>query len=308
MDFFGSMRNTFVNYLTELAAKDSRIFLIVGDLGFTVIEPFRDTFPDRFLNVGVAEQNMTAVAAGIAREGYHVFTYSIANFTTLRCMEQIRNDVCYHKLPVCVVSVGGGYMYGNLGPTHHATEDVGMMRVLPGMRVFVPFSQSSTRKAVDEILAEKKPAYLRIGREDMTFDEIAGNGFTLIQKREGAREAVISIGQLGQDIEAMATEKNADWYALCRLKPLDVESVRRLAGEYEKITVVEDHQFHGGACSILSEAISPFDSVSIRDQFSPHIAKEAEQRRNMMTKTAGTPAYAWPTAAKQSRPTPPDNL
>ena len=276
------MRNTFINYLTELAAKDPRIFLVVGDLGFTVIEPFRDSFPDRFLNAGVAEQNMTAVAAGIAREGYHVFTYSIANFTTLRCMEQIRNDVCYHNLPVCVVSVGGGFMYGNLGPTHHATEDIGMMRVLPGMRVFVPFSKTSTRVAVDEILSEKKPAYLRIGREDMPFDQVADNNFSLIQKREGAREAVISVGQLGRDTEALAEEKNADWYALCRIKPLDDVALQNIADRYDAITVVEDHQRHGGGFSALSETLSPLKSVAIRDKFSPLVDKENGQRQKMM--------------------------
>lgn len=275
------MRNTFVNYLTELAADDPSIFLVVGDLGFSVIEPFRDAFPDRFLNAGVAEQNMTAVAAGIAREGYHVFTYSIANFTTMRCLEQIRNDVCYHRLPVCVVSVGGGFMYGNLGPTHHATEDIGVMRVLPGMRVFVPFSKVSTRKAVDEILSVKQPAYLRLGREDIPFDNVGDSGLTLIENR-GGREAVVSIGQLGKDTAELVEEKGADWYALCRLKPLDEAPIRTLANKYEKITVVEDHQYHGGAFSILSEALSPLSSVSVRDRFSPMVAKETEQRKRMM--------------------------
>jgi len=277
------MRNTFVNYLTELAASDPRIFLVVGDLGFTVIEPFRDTFPDRFLNAGVAEQNMTAVAAGIAREGYRVFTYSIANFTTLRCMEQIRNDVCYHKLPVCVVSVGGGFMYGNLGPTHHATEDIGMMRVLPRMRVFVPFSKTSTRKAVDEILAVNEPAYLRIGREDLAFDEVQSNGLTLIKSFGGkAGEAIISIGQLGRDVEEIANARKADWYTLCRLKPLPEEEIKQLAARYKTITVTEDHQYHGGAFSAISEALSPVKSISIRDRFSPYVTKEAGQRKQMM--------------------------
>lgn len=277
------MRNTFINYLTELAASDPRIFLIVGDLGFTVIEPFRDTFPDRFLNVGVAEQNMTAVAAGIAREGYRVFTYSIANFTTLRCMEQIRNDVCYHKLPVCVVSVGGGFMYGNLGPTHHATEDIGMMRVLPGMRVFVPYSKMSTRVAVDEILSVNEPAYLRIGREDIAFDEARDNGLNLIKSAgKKSEEAIISIGQLGRDVEVLSREKNADWYTLCRIKPLPEKEIRELAGRYKSITVIEDHQHHGGAFSAISEALSPIKSISIRDRFSPFVTKEAGQRKQMM--------------------------
>ena len=281
------MRNTFVNYLTELAASDPRIFFITGDLGFSVIEPFRDTFPDRFLNAGVAEQNMTALAAGIAREGYRVFTYSIANFTTLRCMEQIRNDVCYHKLPVCVVSVGGGFMYGNLGPTHHATEDIAMMRALPGMRVFAPFSKASTRCAVDEILAHEKPAYLRLGREGLPYDQVSDNGLTLIRKSaHPSAKAIISLGQLGEDVARKVEQEQADWYALCRIKPLDVPALRAWAAGYEQITVIEDHQGHGGLHSALSEALSPLGSLAIQDRFSPEIAKETEQRLRMIQEGA----------------------
>lgn len=278
------MRNTFVNYLTELAEKDSRIFLVVGDLGFTVIEPFRDRFPERFLNAGVAEQNMTAVAAGIAREGYRVFTYSIANFTTLRCMEQIRNDICYHKLPVCVVSVGGGFMYGNLGPTHHATEDIGMMRVLPGMRVYVPFSKASTRKAVDEILTGSQPSYLRIGREDMPFEQVESNGLVQVSSAgPGAREAILSVGQLGRDTAELAAARGADWYTLCRIKPLPDDEIRALASKYAKITVVEDHQYHGGLRSAVAETLCDIASLSVRDRFSPLVTKEAQQRKQMIT-------------------------
>src|SRR4051812_19286753 len=124
------MRTAFISRLIEEARKDSRVFLLVGDLGFSVVEPFRDEFPKQFLNVGVAEQNMTGVAAGLAMEGYTVFTYSIGNFPTLRCMEQIRYDVCYHNLNVKIVSVGGGYAYGPLGASHHATEEIGMLRTI----------------------------------------------------------------------------------------------------------------------------------------------------------------------------------
>ena len=119
------MRDTFIEYLTELAENNKNIFLLVGDVGYNVVEKFQKKFPDRYLNVGVAEQNMTGIAAGLATEGYHVFTYSIANFPTFRCAEQIRNDIDYHNLPVTVVAVGGGVAYGNLGYSHHAIQDYG---------------------------------------------------------------------------------------------------------------------------------------------------------------------------------------
>src|SRR5438046_10500081 len=122
------MRAAFFKTLLDLAERDERIHLVVGDLGFGVVEPFARRFPDRFLNAGVAEQNMTGIAAGLALCGKTVFTYSIANFPTLRCLEQIRNDVCYHNASVKVVAVGGGFAYGSLGMAHHAHEDLAVSR------------------------------------------------------------------------------------------------------------------------------------------------------------------------------------
>lgn len=132
------MRTAFINELIQQARAKPDIFLVVGDLGFSVVEPFAEEFPDRFLNAGVAEQNMTGLAAGLASEGYHAFTYSIANFPTFRCLEQIRNDVAYHRLPVTVVSVGAGFSYGNLGYSHHAVQDIGILRTLPEMTIMSP--------------------------------------------------------------------------------------------------------------------------------------------------------------------------
>jgi transketolase len=126
------MRTAFINRLQQLAETNPRLFLVTGDLGFGVLDAFEKKFPRQFLNVGVAEQNMTAVATGLALEGYTVFTYSIGNFPTLRCLEQIRNDTCYHGANVKVVSIGGGFSYGQLGMSHHATEDLSIMRALPG--------------------------------------------------------------------------------------------------------------------------------------------------------------------------------
>ena len=132
------MRSAFIEELVELAKIQSNIALIVGDLGYSVIEPFAEMFPERFINAGVAEQNMTGLAAGMASEGYHVFTYSIANFPTFRCAEQIRNDVDYHNLPVTVVSVGGGLAYGSLGYSHHAVQDYALIRSFPNMLIASP--------------------------------------------------------------------------------------------------------------------------------------------------------------------------
>ena len=132
------MRTAFIETLCELAKDDPRIFLLNGDLGYSVLERFREAFPKRYLNVGVAEQNLTGIAAGLSRTGKTVFTYSIANFPTLRCLEQIRNDVCYHEANVKIVAVGGGFTYASQGYTHHGVEELAILRTLPGMVVVAP--------------------------------------------------------------------------------------------------------------------------------------------------------------------------
>ena len=132
------MRNKFIDTLCKIAQKDNSIWLLCGDLGYSVLEPFEKSFPDRFINVGIAEQNMIGIAAGIASCGQRVFCYSIANFPTMRCLEQIRNDICYHNCDVTIVSVGAGFAYGNAGYSHYGLEDLSVLSVLPNMRVYTP--------------------------------------------------------------------------------------------------------------------------------------------------------------------------
>ena len=157
------MRTAFISQLIVEAKANENIFLLVGDLGFSVVEPFADLFPDRYLNVGIAEQNMAGIAAGLAIEGYCVYIYSIGNFPTLRCMEQIRYDICYHNLNVKIVAVGGGYAYGPLGASHHATEEIGMIRTLPNMIVCAPGDPIET-KAITKIFAEGKDNHKNVHR------------------------------------------------------------------------------------------------------------------------------------------------
>ena len=158
------MRNAFIEELVLLARENKQIALVVGDLGYSVIEPFADEFPERFLNAGVSEQNMTGMAAGMASEGYHVFTYSIANFPSFRCAEQIRNDVDYHKLPVTVVAVGGGLAYGSLGYSHHAIQDYALFRTLPNMQIAAPGDPLEVRACMRYLVANPGPSYLRLGK------------------------------------------------------------------------------------------------------------------------------------------------
>ena len=162
------MRNKFIEKLVIEAEKDDSIILIVGDLGFNVIEPFSEKFPDRFFNAGICEQSMASMAAGMASEGHKVFVYSIANFPTFRCAEQIRNDICYHNLDVTIVSVGGGLAYGNLGYSHHAIQDYGLMRLFPEISILSPGDPVEVDKLFDYILSDSSPKYLRLRKSGET--------------------------------------------------------------------------------------------------------------------------------------------
>ena len=281
------MRNAFIEHMIKRVEEDPSIFLVVGDLGYTVVDPFVEKYPERFLNAGVAEQNMTSVACGLAREGYKVFTYSIGNFTTLRCLEQIRSGICYHQLPVCVVSVGGGFMYGYLGPTHHLTEDIAIMRSLPYMRVFVPFSKESACKALDEVVDHPGPAYIRLGREGIPFEDVNHNGLTLIKSHEKqagkkADQAVLFAGKLSREIIDLAQEREADIYALCRIKPLPEQEIREWCASYRSIVIVEDHQKHGGLQSAVAELVSDIEGINIDNAFSSLIGGGDDQRKHML--------------------------
>ena len=158
------MRDAFTRALMREAAKDPKLTLVTGDLGFGVLKPFWETYPDQFVNAGIAEQGMTGLAAGLAMTGRTVLTYSIGNFPTLRCIEQIRNDCAYHDANVKVVCVGGGFVYGSLGMSHHATEDMAILRALPGVTVFTPGDPEEVEAIVPVMLRTPGTCYLRLGR------------------------------------------------------------------------------------------------------------------------------------------------
>ena len=190
------MRDAFISELILLAREDLAIFLVVGDLGYSVIEEFAEEFPDRFLNAGVAEQTMIGVATGLAAAGYKVFVYSIGNFPTMRCLEQIRNDVCYHNRSVTIVAVGAGFSYGSLGYTHHAIEDIAVMRALPHMVVLSPADPYEARALTRQAGESAGPIYLRLGK----------NGEKNLHERAlGSRLAPALVLRDGSDITILAT-------------------------------------------------------------------------------------------------------
>lgn len=253
------MRTAFINELILQARVNPKIFLVVGDLGFSVIEPFAEEFPDRYLNAGVAEQNMTTVAAGLASEGYHVFTYSIANFPTLRCLEQIRNDIAYHNLPVTITAVGGGVAYGNLGYSHHAVQDIAVMRTLPNLTVFSPADPGETTECLRLILQRGRPSYLRLGKAGETklhesHDVTKGP----IRLRDGtAAVAFVATGSVlksalqAADILALRGMEIAVYS--CPVLSNEMPGNFKPLWRHQKIISVEEHGFAGGLGSFLKE-------------------------------------------------------
>ena len=264
------MRTAFINELMVQARENPDIFLVVGDLGFSVIEPFAEAFPDRYLNAGVAEQNMTSVAAGLASEGYHVFTYSIANFPTLRCFEQIRNDICYHNLPVTVVAVGGGVAYGNLGYSHHAVQDIAALRTLPNMMVFSPADPDEATGCVRLALTRGRPSYLRLGKAGETKLH-APHKLTPepLRVRDGAAAVAFAVtGSVLKPVLAAAQILAAHGietavYSCPVLSDDTRESFKKL-WRHQKIISVEEHGFAGGFGSFLKEICPANVEIQIR--------------------------------------------
>lgn len=265
------MRTTFINQLVEEARQNERIFLLVGDLGFHVVEPFAEAFPERFLNVGICEQNMAGIAGGLAMNGWIVYCYSIGNFPTLRCIEQIRNDIVYYNSNVRIVSVGAGYAYGSQGVSHQATEDVAMLRSLPNMVVCSPSDPVETKMLVHLSVTHQGPMYIRLGKAgEQVFhpQEIQSYhlGDLLPILDRGAETLVLTSGSiLARVMESVETKAlNYDVWTIPVVKPLNATQLCALAEQYTQIIIVEENQKSGGIGSAIIEILSDaFNSGSL---------------------------------------------
>jgi transketolase len=262
------VRTAFIRALTDLAAADDRVTLLVGDLGYSVVEEFAARFPKQYLNVGVAEQNMAGVAAGLALAGRVVFTYSIGNFPTLRCLEQVRNDICYHSLNVKLVAVGGGFAYGALGASHHATEDLAVARVLPNMTVVAPGDPMEAGLATRALAARPGPGYLRLGKAGEPAVHSQPPPFAIgraIVVRDGRACTIMATGgMLPIAVEAADTlhrqhSVDARVLSMHTLKPFDADAVKTAALETRAIVTVEEHSEIGGLGSAVAEVLARLD-------------------------------------------------
>ena len=258
------MRDTFVRTLVELAKENEKIELITGDLGFGVLKPYWEQVPNQFTNAGIAEQNMTTVAAGMALEGKTVFTYSIGNFPTLRCLEQIRNDCAYHNANVKIVCVGGGFVYGSLGMSHHATEDLAVLRALPDVVVMAPGDLVEAEECTKALVNYPGTAYLRLGRggEKRIHEKI--ENFEIgkaIKVQDGEKIAIFSTGAIFEEVEdALGQLKQDGWnpaaYTFPTIKPIDKAVIEQCSKKFDLIVTCEEHNIVGGFGSAVAEVMA----------------------------------------------------
>ena len=293
------MRTSFINQLLEEAKSNKKIFLIIGDLGYHVVEPFMEAISERFLNAGIAEQNMAGVAAGLAMTGYNVYIYSIGNFPTLRCLEQIRNDIAYHKANVKIVSVGAGYAYGSLGATHQPTEEIGALRAIPNMIVATPGDPVEAR-AIAKFSAEYDgPMYIRLGKagEKVAHTEasltVKAGDILPVKLNDDNKKAVLACGNIMAAAKTQIEEQNLpyDLYSVPFVKPLNKEQLKAIVEQHpEGLITIEEHQASTGMGSAVVEQVNDMYAkgelaaypvikrVAIPDEFAPVVGTQTYLR------------------------------
>jgi transketolase len=266
------MRDNFLNALTKLAEIDKEIILLTGDLGFGVFERFESRFPGQYFNVGVAEQNMIGLATGLSLEGKKVVTYSIGNFGTLRCLEQIRNDACYHDANITIVANGGGFSYGALGMSHHTTEDLAILRALPNISVVAPCTDDEAGEAITAMIKNGGTGYLRLDKTG-AIDCISKDPFVIGKSKrfkEGKDITLIATGSILGDVNIVSIELKklgieARVVGIHTIKPIDIEEITDAVSNTGGIVSIEEHNKDGGLGSAISEVC--MDLGMIPDKF-----------------------------------------
>ncbi len=257
------MRSTFINTLTEMARNNPKIICVIGDTGFSVFENFEKEFGERFVNVGIAEQNFVGFGAGLAAMGMRPYIYNVVSFMTLRSLEQIELDICYQENPVVLVGVGGGHAYGPAGPTHHAYFDIGIMRMMPNMTVVCPADPVEMRAVMLASENYREPLYIRIGR---SVDPIIHKGeidFQIgkaLKMHEGTDGVLFAAGTMVKD--ALCVLKILEQrgikialYSMHTIKPLDEDCIIKALEQYPAIFTLEEHSKIGGLGSAVEEIL-----------------------------------------------------
>ena len=287
------MRTAFIETLIQLAKKDDTVFLITPDMGYSVLEKFRDEFPNQFLNSGIAEQNTISVAAGLASSGYTVFVYSIIPFVTMRCFEQVRLDLAYNNTNVKLVGIGAGLTYGSLGASHHAIEDIAIMRSIPNMTVLCPGDPIETRELVKRSYEKNGPVYIRLGKNGEANIHDANTRIEIgksIEITQGTDFALITTSntlELGKQWTDEWKNENlsVSLISMPSIKPFDNSKINELLSKQIPIMTLEEHNLIGGLGSAVAEIVAtsgksiPFKRIGINDVFSHSVGSHNYQRK-----------------------------
>jgi len=287
------MRNAFANQVTELAQRDDRVVLLSGDIGNRLFDDLKAKCPGRFFNCGVAEANMVGMAAGLAMSGLRPICYTITPFITYRCMEQIRIDVCYHHQPVIIVGTGAGLSYASLGATHHSCEEMGMLRLLPGLAVIAPADAMEVRGALKAALNQPNPVYIRIGKKGEPVIHKTEPDFQIGQAiviREGGDVCLLSAGNMLpaalETADRLAQENlSAKVVSFHTIKPLDEAILANAFSKFKIVVTMEEHSVLGGLGGSVAEWLADHPSARARllrcgtaDEFLHETAEQEEAR------------------------------
>ena len=278
------MKKALINAICELMNHDANTYMFTADLGYGVMDRIIKEYPKQFINAGICEQNMASAAAGMALEGNTVFMYSIGNFPSLRCLEQIRNDIAYHHANVKIVAVGGGFAYGNLGMSHHATEDIAMLRAIPNMTIFSPADPYEAAEAVRAAAEIDGPVYIRLGRGgEPAIPHLTNNIKKItpvyshsVDKRLNSI-AIFGTGAVVKDIIEAANEMKAKANITCfsvpAIKPIDISGITDVLQKNDSVITVEEHTTTGGLGTAIAEIIvekqlkNRLKKIGMQDQF-----------------------------------------
>ena len=277
------MRDAFISALTGIAEQDERVALITGDLGFKVFDNFREKHADQFINAGIAEQSMAGIATGMALEGYTVFLYSIANFTFMRCLEQLRNDAAYHECNINVVSVGGGFSYGQLGMSHHATEDLAIMRCMPTSVVASPSELWEVTELTRVIYQSKGLSYLRLDKSHFDSEKNQKEEYLTFGSprviRDGCDVTLVVTGGIVTEVIKAADALLTKGISACVIsvpfiKPIDISVISSSAKKTGALFTIEEHSVLGGLGSVVAEELmengsapAVFRRIGLREKF-----------------------------------------
>ena len=288
------MRNHFIAALKQVAAQDPSTYLITADLGFGVLTDFAGQLPNQFINAGIGEQNMASVAAGLALEGNTVYTYSLANFPTMRSLEQIRNDICYHNANVKIIAVGGAMAYGQLGMSHHATEDIAIMRALPNMRVFAPADPTQAEAVLKEVHRVDGPCYIRLEKNGPESIHPLGSDADItkiIPLVQGDDVNLLACGSVLEEALAAAQLLREEGlsvgvYGVPCIKPLDEKTLRVCAVSCRLMVTLEEHNVIGGLGGAVAEVLAglpgqraPLLRCGLKDTYPGVVGSQAYLRK-----------------------------